>query len=150
MKIHRAKTKPKEARRDVNVKHHRGTLQIEQTGFRCRVLEIRVSLASTFTILLHAWLRLGPRSSPFSTAFSRVHKSVPTLLGDHTPRILESPIHFPNFYRPARRLRFSPLLRHLYFFPPHCEYFRICRRKSIIAEDRSACARAAICARRRY
>lgn len=53
MKIHRAKTKPEEARRDVNVKHHHGTLQIEPTGFRCRVLEIRVSLASTFTIFLH-------------------------------------------------------------------------------------------------
>lgn len=52
MKIHRAKTEPKEARRDVNVKHHRGALQIEPTGFRCRVLEIRMSLASTFTILL--------------------------------------------------------------------------------------------------
>lgn len=52
MKIHRAKTKPKKARRDVNVKHHRGAPQIEPTGFRCRVLEIRMSPASTFTILL--------------------------------------------------------------------------------------------------
>jgi len=43
--------KPKEAR-DVNVKHHRGALQIEQTGFRCRMLEIRMSPTSTFTILL--------------------------------------------------------------------------------------------------
>lgn len=59
MKIHRCEettttttTRLEEARRDVNVKHHRGTPQIEPTGFRCRVLEIRVSLASTFTILL--------------------------------------------------------------------------------------------------
>lgn len=53
MKIQRARPRTTEqTRRPVNVKHRRATPQIEPTGFRCRVLEIRVSAASTFTILL--------------------------------------------------------------------------------------------------
>ncbi|KAF7386194.1 hypothetical protein HZH68_013326 [Vespula germanica] len=47
--------KQKKARSAVNVKHHYGVPQIEPTGFRSgRVLEIRASVPSTFTILLPA------------------------------------------------------------------------------------------------